>query len=174
MGVCEYDFSFQISNFDMNLHQSSLQKAQHTRKKDLVVVKLPVKAELPQKVIKADKAVQVINAKWPMKAARCQSNADCQNVVLKTRTVYHMLFSICHRLNNLLRNMILKRFLRPIFTPADLFRRTDLVKILGNGELKTKLNFKVSAVSKKARQAIEGAAELEIMELKKSVMGAKS
>ncbi|MBI2729229.1 MAG: 50S ribosomal protein L15 [Sphingobacteriales bacterium] len=35
--------------------------------------------------------------------------------------------------------------------------RTDLVKILGSGELKTKLNFKVSAVSEKAKAAIEAA-----------------
>jgi large subunit ribosomal protein L15 len=31
------------------------------------------------------------------------------------------------------------------------------VKILGNGELKTKLTFKVNAVSEKAKTAIEGA-----------------
>ncbi len=35
--------------------------------------------------------------------------------------------------------------------------RTDLVKILGSGELKAKLNFKVSAVSEKAKAAIEAA-----------------
>lgn len=33
--------------------------------------------------------------------------------------------------------------------------RTDLVKILGKGELKTKIDFKVNAVSEKARKAIE-------------------
>jgi large subunit ribosomal protein L15 len=38
-----------------------------------------------------------------------------------------------------------------------LIARTDLVKILGNGELKTKLTFKVNAVSGKAKQGIEGA-----------------
>jgi large subunit ribosomal protein L15 len=38
-----------------------------------------------------------------------------------------------------------------------LVSRTDLVKILGNGELKTKMNFKVSAVSEKAKAAIEAA-----------------
>ncbi|MGH2644524.1 MAG: 50S ribosomal protein L15, partial [Chitinophagaceae bacterium] len=35
--------------------------------------------------------------------------------------------------------------------------RTDQVKILGNGELKSKINFKVNAVSEKARKAIEAA-----------------
>ncbi len=35
--------------------------------------------------------------------------------------------------------------------------RTDKVKILGNGELKAKLNFKVNAISGKARSAIEAA-----------------
>jgi large subunit ribosomal protein L15 len=35
--------------------------------------------------------------------------------------------------------------------------KTDKVKILGNGELKSKLAFKVSAVSEKAKAAIESA-----------------
>ena len=38
-----------------------------------------------------------------------------------------------------------------------LVSRTDLVKILGNGELKAKLNFKINAVSEKAKAAIEAA-----------------
>jgi len=36
-----------------------------------------------------------------------------------------------------------------------LISRTDKVKVLGNGELKAKLTFKVSAVSEKAKSAIE-------------------
>lgn len=35
--------------------------------------------------------------------------------------------------------------------------KTDKVKILGGGELKTKINFKVDAVSENAKSAIEGA-----------------
>ncbi len=38
-----------------------------------------------------------------------------------------------------------------------LIARTDLVKILGNGEIKTKLVFKVNAVSATAKTAIEAA-----------------
>jgi large subunit ribosomal protein L15 len=38
-----------------------------------------------------------------------------------------------------------------------LIGKTDKVKILGSGELKSKLNFKVNAVSEKAKSAIEGA-----------------
>ena len=38
-----------------------------------------------------------------------------------------------------------------------LVSRTDLVKILGNGELTAKVNFKVNAISEKAKQAIETA-----------------
>jgi large subunit ribosomal protein L15 len=46
------------------------------------------------------------------------------------------------------------------FTPENLYingliNRTDLVKILASGELKTKINFRVNAVSEKARAAIE-------------------
>lgn len=35
--------------------------------------------------------------------------------------------------------------------------RTDLIKILGKGEIKSKINFKVNAVSENARKAIEAA-----------------
>lgn len=35
--------------------------------------------------------------------------------------------------------------------------RTDRVKLLGNGELKTKLTFKINAVSEKAKAAVEAA-----------------
>ena len=38
-----------------------------------------------------------------------------------------------------------------------LINRTDKVKILGNGELKTKIGFKVNAISEKAKAAIEAA-----------------
>jgi large subunit ribosomal protein L15 len=48
------------------------------------------------------------------------------------------------------------------FTPENLYingliSQTDRVKVLGNGELKAKLTFKVNAVSEKAKTAIEGA-----------------
>ncbi len=47
-------------------------------------------------------------------------------------------------------------------TPENLYingliSQTDKVKVLGNGELKAKLSFKVHAVSEKAKAAIEGA-----------------
>lgn len=38
-----------------------------------------------------------------------------------------------------------------------LVSRTDLVKVLGNGELKNKVSFRVNAVSDKAKAAIEAA-----------------
>src|SRR5271154_4574435 len=46
-------------------------------------------------------------------------------------------------------------------TPENLYingliSQTDRVKVLGNGELKAKLSFKVHAVSEKAKSAIEG------------------
>jgi large subunit ribosomal protein L15 len=48
------------------------------------------------------------------------------------------------------------------FTPDNLYingliSRTDVVKILGSGELKAKVAFKVNAVSAKAKEAIEAA-----------------
>lgn len=36
-----------------------------------------------------------------------------------------------------------------------LISQTDRVKILGNGDIKTKLTFKVNAISEKAKQSIE-------------------
>jgi large subunit ribosomal protein L15 len=47
------------------------------------------------------------------------------------------------------------------FTPENLYingliGKTDLVKVLGTGELKAKIPFKVNAVSGKAKTAIEG------------------
>jgi large subunit ribosomal protein L15 len=36
-----------------------------------------------------------------------------------------------------------------------LLSQTDLIKILGNGELKSKVTFKVNAISAKAREAVE-------------------
>lgn len=56
------------------------------------------------------------------------------------------------------------------FTPENLYingliNRTDLVKVLGNGELKTKLSFKVNAISDKAKSAIEAAGgSIEILQ----------
>lgn len=38
-----------------------------------------------------------------------------------------------------------------------LIGQTDRVKVLGNGELKSKITFKVNAISEKAKQAIEAA-----------------
>jgi large subunit ribosomal protein L15 len=56
------------------------------------------------------------------------------------------------------------------FTPEDLYingliSRTDKIKILGNGEIKAKLPFRVSAVSEKAKSAIEAAGgSIEILQ----------
>jgi large subunit ribosomal protein L15 len=48
------------------------------------------------------------------------------------------------------------------FSPENLYingliNQTDLVKVLGNGELKSKIGFKINAVSEKAKAAIEEA-----------------
>jgi len=40
---------------------------------------------------------------------------------------------------------------------SGLIGRTDRVKVLGNGEMKTQLTFKINAVSEKAKTAIEAA-----------------
>jgi hypothetical protein len=67
----------------MKLHTLSLQKAQHTKKNVLAVVKQVVKAVLLQKVIKVDKAVPVTKVKRLTKVDRCQFSVVFQNVVSK-------------------------------------------------------------------------------------------
>jgi large subunit ribosomal protein L15 len=55
------------------------------------------------------------------------------------------------------------------FTPDILYingliNRTDLVKVLGHGEIKAKISFKVNAASAKAKEAIEAAgSSIEIL-----------
>ncbi len=51
----------------------------------------------------------------------------------------------------------IKEFSQENLFANGLVSRSDKVKILGNGELKTKISFKVSAVSEKAKSAIEAA-----------------
>jgi len=51
----------------------------------------------------------------------------------------------------------IKDFTPDILYINGLINRTDVVKLLGNGELKAKMNFKVNAVSAKAKLAIEAA-----------------
>jgi hypothetical protein len=70
----------------MKLHNLVLQKAQHTKKKELAAVKLPDMVVHLQKVIRVDKAVPVIKEKERTKVARCLSSVVFQSVVSKIRT----------------------------------------------------------------------------------------
>ncbi len=66
-------------------------------------------------------------------------------------------------------DLLVEKYNLPEFTPEVLYingliNRTDLVKILGDGELKTKVSFKVNKVSAKAKEAIEAAgAKIELI-----------
>ncbi|MBS1588741.1 MAG: 50S ribosomal protein L15 [Bacteroidetes bacterium] len=61
------------------------------------------------------------------------------------------------QLDFLIEKYSITEFSPEILYITGLINRTDVVKILGNGELKTKMTFKVNAVSAKAKQAIEAA-----------------
>jgi large subunit ribosomal protein L15 len=61
------------------------------------------------------------------------------------------------QIDQLVEKYSLKEFSQENLYSNGLISRSDLVKILGNGELKSKLSFKVNAVSEKAKQAIEEA-----------------
>jgi len=57
-------------------------------------------------------------------------------------------------------DQLVEKYSMPEFTPENLYingliSQTDLVKVLGTGELKSKISFKVNAVSEKAKTAIE-------------------
>jgi large subunit ribosomal protein L15 len=59
-------------------------------------------------------------------------------------------------------DLLIEKYSIKEFTPENLYingliNQTDLVKILANGELKSKISFKVNAVSEKAKMAIEEA-----------------
>ncbi len=59
-------------------------------------------------------------------------------------------------------DLLVEKYSLPEFSPEILYingliNRTDLVKILANGELKTKIAFKVNKASAKAKEAIEAA-----------------
>jgi large subunit ribosomal protein L15 len=61
------------------------------------------------------------------------------------------------QIDQLVEKYDIKEFSAEILYSTGLISQTDLVKILANGELKSKLSFKVNAVSEKAKQAIEEA-----------------
>lgn len=61
------------------------------------------------------------------------------------------------QIDHLVEKYDLKEFSAENLYINSLINRTDLVKILGNGELKSKVTFKVNAVSEKAKSAIEAA-----------------
>jgi large subunit ribosomal protein L15 len=61
------------------------------------------------------------------------------------------------QIDQLIEKYDIKEFSTSNLYANGLIGQTDLVKILGNGELKGKLPFKVNAISIKAKQAIEEA-----------------
>ncbi|MFI5195779.1 MAG: 50S ribosomal protein L15 [Chitinophagales bacterium] len=68
------------------------------------------------------------------------------------------------QLDFLIEKYDLKEFTPDVLYMNGLINRTDLIKILGNGELKAKIPFKVNAASAKAKEAIAAAgATIEIL-----------
>jgi len=68
------------------------------------------------------------------------------------------------QLDFLIEKYSLEEFTPDILYINGLINRTDVVKILGNGEVKTKIAFKVNAISAKAKEALEAAgAKLELI-----------
>jgi large subunit ribosomal protein L15 len=61
------------------------------------------------------------------------------------------------QIDHLVDKYSIQEFSAEILYASGLISQTDLVKILANGELKSKLNFKIHAASEKAKQAIQEA-----------------
>lgn len=59
------------------------------------------------------------------------------------------------QIDHLVEKYTLKEFSLECLYVNGLINRTDIVKVLGNGELKSQIAFKVNAVSEKAQKAIE-------------------
>ncbi len=92
-----------------------------------------------------------------MKVARCRSSAVSPSAGSTTSTAWN---TKCSTWSPKLEHLVEKYGISEI-TPENLYingliSQTDRVKVLGNGELKAKLSFKVHAVSEKAKSAIEG------------------
>jgi large subunit ribosomal protein L15 len=58
------------------------------------------------------------------------------------------------QIDQLVEKYDIKEFSTEVLYASGLIAQNDLVKILGNGELKAKLPFKVNAISEKAKEAI--------------------
>jgi len=68
------------------------------------------------------------------------------------------------QIDELLEKYELSEFTTENLYSTGLIGKTDKVKILGSGEIKTKLSFKVNAISEKAKSAIEAAGgDIEIL-----------
>jgi len=61
------------------------------------------------------------------------------------------------QIDHLVEKYALKEFSIESLYINGLINRTDLVKVLGNGELKAQIAFKINAISEKAKSAIETA-----------------
>jgi large subunit ribosomal protein L15 len=76
---------------------------------------------------------------------------------------FHNPFRVSYKVFNIGQlDFLIEKYNITEFTPENLYingliNRTDNVKLLGNGEVKAKMTFKVNAVSAKAKVAIEAA-----------------
>lgn len=76
---------------------------------------------------------------------------------------FHNPFRVSYKVFNLGQlDFLIEKYNITDFTPENLYingliNRTDAVKLLGGGEVKAKMTFKVNAISAKAKEAIEAA-----------------
>ncbi len=103
---------------------------------------------------KGGQAVPVTKANWDMKVARCQSSDVSPSVDFKNNNrIEYKVFNLGQI------EQIIEKYGITEFQPGkscsstDLINRTDKVKILGNGELKSKLGFQGERCQRKSQSS---------------------
>jgi large subunit ribosomal protein L15 len=117
----------------------------------LAVVKLQATVVPPLKVIKVPRAVPVLKANGATKVDRCPYKRRIPKRGFKNISrVEYKVFNL-GQIEQLAEKYGVTDFSLETLYVNGLINRTDKVKILGNGELKTKITFKVNASVKKPR-----------------------
>ena len=139
----------------MKLHNLDRPKVLYTKRNVLVVVKHLVKVVHLQKEIRVNKAVQVINENYAHEGGQMPIQRRVPKRGFKNiNRIEYKVFNL-GQIDQLIEKYGIQEFsLENLYTNG-LISQTDRVKILGNGELKAKIAFKVNAISEKAKSAIE-------------------
>ncbi len=117
----------------------------------------PEKVELLQEVIKVRNQDQVIPVKLVLKVDKCLCNVEFRNLDLRNINRKEYKGINLRTLQALADKLSISEITPEVLIGAGLVSKSTLVKILGVGKLKAKLNVKAHAFSETAKNAIEAA-----------------